>query len=287
MRITTIAIAAALALGISSSAMAFGGGQYGTVTHDDTSNSGGLVQGSSVEAGSFSAATTTGTGFAGTYGIATMQAGTTGKLKSSETLGLVQGTSFVIGHSESGTLVEGSGAAGSIAGGKADAGFGGEASFNEGTHQHFCIYLCGPAYNHESTQSGETFAFGGASGSSWAATGSIGDGEGLSVNGFEAYGEAKGKVKLDYEGHGEWSTKTVANTASGALTYTIEEGKAIGQTHAAGWGFAGADAWRVHGDTDSEGSGCVAHGGEGNCGVGAGLGGGNGTGNEGGGQGPN
>ena len=276
MRKSIIAIAAALALGISSSVMATGNF---TVTHDTSGSSGGLIQGSSVQAGSFSGATTIGTGFAGTYGISNMQAGTTGKLKSNDSLGLVSGTSFVIGHSESGTYVEGAGAAGSIAGGEADAGFAGEAYFAEGSHQHGW-WGYGPAYNFDTVQSGDTYAVGGASGSSWAATGSIGDGEGLSVQGFEAYGEAKGKAKIDYEGGGEYSIKTVANTASGALTYTIEEGNAIGQTHASGWGFAGADAYRVHGDAESDGT-CVANGGTGNCGVGSGLGGGNGTGNEG------
>lgn len=279
-----IAIAAALALGISSSAMAFGGGQYGVVTHDSSENSGGLIQGSSVSAGSFSGATTTGTGFAGTYGISNMSAGTSGKLKSGETLGLVKGTSYVEGHSESGTLVEGAGMAGSIAGGSADAGFIGGADFSEGTHQHFCIYLCGPAYNEEFTQSGDAWIAGGSSGSSWAASGSIGDGEGLSVQGFEAYGDAKAKAEIDYVG-GEYDIDTKVKTSSGALSYTIEEGNAIGQTHSVGWGFAGADAYRVHGDASSDGT-CVANGGTGNCGVGGGLGGGNGTGNEGGGQGP-
>jgi hypothetical protein len=285
MRNTIIAITAALALGISSSVMAFGGGQYGTVTHSSDGNSGGLIQGSSVSAGSFSGATTTGTGFAGTYGISNMHAETSGKLKSGESLSLIQGTSYVQGHSESGTFVEGAGAAGSVAYGSADAGFAGDGYFAEGTHQHFCIYLCGPAYNEELTQSGDAWAIGGATGTSWAASGSIGDGEGLSVQGFEAYGDAKAKADIDYAGHGEYDINTKVKTSSGALTYTIEEGNAIGQTHAVGWGFAGADAYRVHGDASSDGT-CVANGGTGNCGVGGGLGGGNGTGNEGGGQGP-
>jgi hypothetical protein len=283
MRITIIAIAAALALGISSSVMA--SGQQGTVTHSDTSNSGGLIQGSSVSAGSFSAATTIGTGFAGTYGISNMSAGTTGYLQSGPSIAKLGGTSFVTGHSESGTYVEGAGAAGSIAYGSADAGFGGAADFNEGSHQHNCYgyrgcsYL-GSAYNHETIQSGDAWAFGGASGSSWAASGSYGPGEGLSVQGFEAYGDAKAKADIDYAGHGEYDIDTKVKTSSGALTYTIEEGKAIGQTHAVGWGFAGADAYRIHGDAEAEGT-CVANGGTGNCGVGLGLGGGNGTGNEG------
>ncbi len=257
MRSTILAITAALALGISSSAMA-NGGNY--------SESGGeLVQGSTVHAGSISGATTIGTGFAGTYGISNMSAGTSGKLRSNDSRILIQGTSYVQGHSESGTLVEGSGMAGSIAGGSADSGFGGEGYFGD------------------DNQSGDAWALGGSTGESWAASGSIGTGGGLSVQGFEAYGEAKAKAKSSYEGGGQYDIDTKVWTSSGALSYTIEEGSAIGQTHAVGWGFAGADAWRVHGDSEGGGD-CVAHGGEGNCGVGAGLGGGNGTGNEGGGN---
>jgi len=217
------------------------------VTHYTSSNDGGLIQGSSVTAGSISGATTVGTGFAGTYGISIMSAGTTGKFKTGESLSLIQGTSWVAGHSESGTLVEGAGAAGSIAGGEADAGFGGAGYFAEGSHQHRCHHGCGPRINRETTQVGDAWAFGGASGSSWAASGSIGDGEGLSVQGFEAYGEAKAKSKITNDG-GEYTAITNVKTASGALSYTIEEGKAIGQTHAVGWGFAGADVWRVHED---------------------------------------
>ena len=279
-----LAVTAALALGLSSSAFAFGGGQFGVVTHDDTGNSGGLQQGSSVTAGSISGSTTIGTGFAGTYGISNMHANTTGQLKSGSLKAVVSGTTYVQGHSESGTFVEGAGAAGSIAGGEADANVSGYASFNEGTHQHFCIYLCGPAYNEENTTFGDAGIDAGSTGKSWAASGSIGDGEGLSVQGFEAYGDAKAKAKIT-EDDGEYTAITNVDTASGSLSYTIEEGKAIGETHSAGWGFAGADAYRLHGDAEASGD-CVANGGTGNCGVGGGLGGGNGTGNEGGGQGP-
>jgi hypothetical protein len=277
MRKSILAVTAALALGLSSSVMA--SGQFGTVTHSGSDSGGSLIQGSSASAGSISGAITTETGFAGTYGISNMTATSSGKLRSNETLGLVKGTSFVKGHSESGTLVEGEGMAGSIAGGHADAGFSGSADFSEGSHQHFCIYLCGPSYNEELTQSGETFALGGATGSSWAATGSIGDGEGLSVQGFEAYGNAKGKTAIDQDGN-EYTLDSIANTSSGAISYTIEEGNAIGQTHSVGWALAGADTWRVHGDADGgDGDGGNPCGG--NCGVGGGNGGGNGTGNEG------
>jgi hypothetical protein len=257
MRKSILAVTAALALGLSSVAMA-------------GNNEGGLIQGSTAHAGSISGATTTETGFAGTYGISNMTATSSGTLRSGSNLGLVKGTSFVSGHSESGTLVEGAGMAGSIAGGEAAAGFAGYASF-DGNHR-----------------GGEAGAIGGAAGSSWAATGSIGDGEGVSVQGFEAYGDAKAKSKIENEGNGEYSTKSVANTASGALSYTIEDGNAIGQTHAVGGALAGADTWRVQHDGDGEGGegggeggSCVANGGIGNCGIF-----GNGTGNEGGGNGP-
>ena len=285
MRSTILAVSAAALLGLSSSVMAFGGGQFGEVTHSSTGNSGSLTQGSSVSAGSVSGATTTGTGFAGTYGIANMHANTTGQLKSDSSLAVVKGTTYVSGHSESGTYVEGAGAAGSIAGGEADASVVGQASFNEGTHQHFCIYLCGPAYNEVDTMSGEAEINAGAQGSSWAASGSIGDGEGLSVQGFEAYGEAKAKSKISGE-DGEYTAKSNVDTASGAVSYTIEEGNAIGETHAIGWGLAGADVYRLHEDDDSNNNGSGGNPCGGNCGNGGGNGGGNGTGNEGGGQGP-
>lgn len=247
MRKSIIAVTAALALGISSIAMA----EY----------SGALIQGSSAQAGTISGATTTGTGFAGTYGIANMQAGTTGELRTGPNRAFVNGTTFVTGHSESGTLVEGAGAAGSIAGGKADANVLGSADFDG------------------NRKGGEAEISAGSTGKSWAATGSIGDGEGISVQGFEGYGDAKAKAKITKDG-GEYTTTTEALTSSGALSYTLEEGKAIGKTHTIGWGFAGADAYRTHGDADDDGT-CVANGGTGNCGIN-----GNGTGNEGGGQGP-
>lgn len=251
MRNSIIAITAALALGIASSVSA----EY----------DGGLIQGSSVTAGSISGATTTETGFAGTYGISDMSAGSSGKLRTGNSIGVVRGTSYVIGHSESGTLVEGAGAAGSIAGGTAEAGFAGMSYFDS---RH---------------GNGEVGAVGYSTGSSWAATGSIGDGEGISVQGFEAYGNAGAKADIERTGRSRYEITTDVKTSSGALTYTIEEGNAIGQTHAVGGGLAGADAWRVHGNGDDGGDGgdCVANGGSGNCGIN-----GNGTGNEGNGQGP-
>lgn len=247
MRKTILAVSAALALGLASNAMAFGGGQYGTVTHDSSGNEGSLTQGSSVSAGSISGSTTTGTGYAGTYGISNMSANTTGQLKSGAHKAVVSGTTFVSGHSESGTLVEGAGAAGSIAGGTADANVSGAADFNTGTHQHFCIYLCGPAYNEVDTESGDAEIVAGSSGRSWAATGSIGDGSGTSVQGFEAYGDAKAKAKITNDG-GEYTAVSNVKTASGAQSYTLEEGNAIGQTHSVGYGLAGADVYRLHED---------------------------------------
>lgn len=247
MRKAILAVSAALALGLSSIAMASGGGQYGIITHDSTGNSGTLTQGSSVSAGSVSGATTIGTGFAGTYGIANMHANTTGQLKSGSTKAVTNGTSFVQGHSESGTFVEGAGAAGSIAGGEADASVTGQASFSEGTHQHFCIYLCGPQMNVENTLSGEAEINAGSTGSSWAASGSIGDGAGTSVQGFEAYGDAAAKSKIT-EDDGVYTAKSNVDTASGAQSYTLEEGNALGQTHSLGWGLAGADVYRLHED---------------------------------------
>ena len=248
MRKTILAVTAALALGLSSGVMA---AEY----------SGSLIQGSSAYAGTISGATTTETGFAGTYGIANMRAGTTGELRTGSNRAFVNGTTFVTGHSESGTLVEGAGMAGSIAGGKADANVLGEAYFDG------------------NRKGGEAEISAGSTGKSWAATGSIGEGEGISVQGFDAYGDAKAKAKITKDG-GEYTTTTNALTSSGAISYTVEEGNAIGKTHTVGWGFAGADAYRTHGDADDDGT-CVANGGTGNCGIN-----GNGTGNEGGGQGP-
>ena len=191
-----------------------------------------------------------------------MRAGTTGELRTGGNRAVVIGTTFVTGHSESGTLVEGAGAAGSIAGGKADANVLGEAYFDG------------------NRKGGEAEISAGSTGKSWAATGSIGEGEGISVQGFEGYGDAKAKAKITKDG-GEYTTKSNALTSSGALSYTLEEGNAIGKTHTIGWGFAGADAYRLHGNADDDGT-CVANGGTGNCGIF-----GNGTGNEGNGQGPN
>lgn len=250
MRSTILAATAAIALGVASVG-AFASENYGE-----------LIQGSSAYAGSISGATTTETGFAGTYGISNMRAGSTGELRTGSNTAFTNGTTFVTGHSESGTLVEGAGAAGSIAGGKADANVLGSA------------YFSGPR------KGGEAEISAGSTGKSWAATGSIGDGEGLSVQGFEAYGDAKAKAKIKKDGD-EYTTISNALTSSGAVSYTVEEGNAIGKTHSIGWGFAGADAYRTHGDADDDGT-CVANGGTGNCGIF-----GNGTGNEGNGQGPN
>jgi len=243
MRKSITAIVASLALGIASSAMAE------TITHYTSSNGASLEHGSSVQAGSFSGATTLGTGFAGTYGISNQSAKSSGRIESNGGLGLVKGTSSVQGHSESGTLVEGLGAAGSIAGGTAEAGGSGEAGFEAGSHKHDCFFIfCGPSYDHQTDQYGEAGVEFGSTGSSWAATGSIGSGEGLSVQGFEASGNASAKSIVKERNNGSYKANTRVRTSSGALTYTIESGKAIGETEAAGWGMAGADAWRVHED---------------------------------------
>lgn len=230
MRKAILAVSAALALGLSSNVMAFGGGE----------TSGYLEQGSTAQAGSISGATTVGTGFAGTYGISNMNATSSGQLISLPSYAGVAGTSSITGHSESGTLVQGAGAAGSIAGGEADAGFYGEAYFYGGSG--------GGWFTQPYSQEGDADATGGSVGSSWAATGSIGDGSGLSVQGFSAQGNASATADIDQGWFGNVDINTDVATSSGASSYTIEEGNAIGQTHSIGWGFAGADAYRVHGN---------------------------------------
>ena len=244
MRKSIIAVTAALALGLASSVMA------GTVTHSDTGSQGNLQQGSAVQAGSISGATTTGTGFAGTYGISNMGAQTTGRLRSDLNTAVVIGTTSVQGHSESGTLVEGAGAAGSIAGGNADAFVTGDADFAEGTHQHGTFFgiPVTPAYNFDTTQEGNADINAGSTGSSWAATGSIGDGEGTSVQGFTADGDASAKSKIKTRNNGTVKAISNVTTSSGATAYTLETGNAIGETEAAGLGFAGADVYRQHDD---------------------------------------
>jgi len=241
MRKTILAVSAALALGLASSVMA------ATITHSDTGSQGNLQQGSTVQAGSISGATTTGTGFAGTYGISNMSASTTGRLRTDLNTAVVIGTTSVSGHSESGTLVEGAGAAGSIAGGNADAFARGDADFAEGSHQHNCfLVFCGPAVNQETVQEGNADFTAGSNGASWAATGSIGDGEGTSVQGFEANGDASAKSKIKVRNNGTVKAVSNVTSASGAQAYTLETGNAIGETFSLGGGFAGADVYRQH-----------------------------------------
>jgi hypothetical protein len=195
-------------------------------------------------------ATTSGTGFAGTYGIANMSASTTGSLQSYPSYAGVAGTTLVSGHTESGTLVEGAGAAGSIAGGDAKAFVIGGADFDSSSHQHRCrgrSHICGPGFNYQTTQAGDAGILAKSKGSAWSATGSYGTGGGTAVNGFEAYGDAAAFADVDYNRRsGTYSTDSDVQTASGALTYTLEIGNAIGNTKALGLGYGHADAWRIH-----------------------------------------
>ena len=245
MRTSIIAIGAALALA-SASALATGNHGPRIITHTTNSYGGGLVTGTSANAASVSGAVTTGNGYAATAGRSDMTAHSAGRLVVGPSFALVGGRTNVSGSTVSETLVLGQGAAGTVAAGDAGALTIGGAGFETSKHNHLCgRFGCSPRFNERTVESGEAGILAKSKGGALSATGSIGPGYGLSANGFDAHGNAKGMADVDRYRGGLVTTDSGVWTNSGASAYSLNLGNATGGAGAIGVGIGHADAWAV------------------------------------------
>lgn len=249
MRKSIIALGAALVLA-SGSALATGNHGVRIITHNTNSFGGGVLQGTSANATSVSGAASTGNGYAVTGGVSNMQATSASKLVTGPSIAIVGGRTAVSGHTASETLVLGSAAAGTLATGDAKSGVIGGAGFESGSHNHICgRFGCSPGFNYQTTQAGEASILAKSKGGATSATGSIGTGGGLSVNGFAAHGNAKALADVDvYRGGNVATTDANVWTSSGAESYSLNLGNATGGAGALGIGTGHADSWRVNTD---------------------------------------